>query len=288
MSGSLKKLLREPLIHFLVLGAAIFLAYNFFSRHLNNEPGKIIVTRGQIASMRDAFISTRQRQPTDRELAGMIAEKVKEEVYYREALALGLDKDDIIIRRRLRQKMEFIANDVAAQAEPSEAVLSEYMNKHPELFQVEPKITFRQIYLNPENRSKTIGQDVQELLLKLNKPGEKNDFMKLGDASLLPHDMMDVKTTDVSNQFGDSFAKQLNQLPTGKWVGPVKSMYGIHLVRIERLTEGGPARLKDIHNDVLREWENSRRIEANELFYKELLKNYNVTIETPETTNAKN
>jgi hypothetical protein len=287
MGKLFRKLLQEPLVHFLMLGAAIFLAYTSLSKHFSNEPGKIIITQGQIASMRDAFTTVRQRQPSAEELDGMIHDRVREEIYYQEALALGLDKDDIIIRRRLQQKMEFIANDVTIQPSPSDAELSDFMMKHPELFHQETKFSFRQVYLNPQLRGNNLKKDASGLLSELNKTNAKDKFRKMGDASLLPPEMLDVSSSEVTNQFGEEFTKQLSQLPVGRWIGPVTSTYGVHILYVGKQTEEGAPVLADIHDVVLREWDVAFQQQANEKFYQELLKNYKVVIEKPEKATVK-
>ena len=110
----MKRILREPLLHFLLLGTVIFAAYGFVSKRGSNEPGKIVISEGQIAAMAEGFARTWRRPPTREEIEGLIKDRVQEEVYCREAMALGLDNEDTVIRRRLRQKMEFLTDDVAA------------------------------------------------------------------------------------------------------------------------------------------------------------------------------
>jgi hypothetical protein len=146
----LKSLLREPLVHFLLLGVGIFLADSLVAQRASTEPERIVITQGLIEHLATEFARTWQRPPSADELEGLIREHLREEVYYREALALGLDKNDIIIRRRLRQKLEFISEDVAAQAEPTDEQLRAYLKANPEAFRVEPRFTFRQVYLNPK------------------------------------------------------------------------------------------------------------------------------------------
>ena len=139
----MKKLIREPFIHFLLLGAAIFLAYHFLSARTDNQPGKIVITQGDITSMMIGFSRTWQRPPTREELDGLIRDRVREEVYYREAVAMGLDRDDPIIRRRLQQKLQFVTDDVAAPAEPTDAELSEYLKTHADVFRPRSTIYFQ-------------------------------------------------------------------------------------------------------------------------------------------------
>jgi len=283
----MKKLMREPLVHFLLLGAAIFAAYSLMSKGSSGEPGKIVVTQGQLASIRVGFTRTWQRPPTREEWEGLIRERVREEVYYREALALGLDKDDLIIRRRLRQKMEFVANDVAAQVEPREAELTEFLAKHPDRFRVEPRFTFRQVYLNPAKRGVNLARDAAQLLARLNQAGGNTGFAAMGDSFLLDHEFTVVPASEVAKQFGEKFAAKLSEISPGPWQGPVESGYGVHLVRVGERTQGGAPALADVREAVRREWDNARRLEANETFYQELLKRYTVTIENPEPVAAR-
>ena len=182
MMNFLKKLAREPLLHFLVLAAALFVAYSFVSKGSSDEGGKIVITQGQLASMWESFTQTRQREPTRDEWEGLIRERVKEEVYYREALALGMDKDDLIIRRRLQQKMEFVSDDVSAQAQPTDDELRAYLQAHPDSFRIDPRFTFRQVYLNPEKHGKSLAPDTALLLAKLKQEGSKADISALGDS----------------------------------------------------------------------------------------------------------
>lgn len=277
----MKKLLREPLLHFLLLGAAIFAAYSFISKRSIEEPGKIVITQGQIAAMATVFARTWQRPPTSEELDGLIRDRVQEEVYCREAMAMGMDKDDTIIRRRLRQKMEFLTDDVAALAEPTDADLNAYLTAHPDSFRVEQRYTFQQVYLNPQKHGDKLAQDVAQLLAQLNQAGNITDVAELGDSFLLEHKFTAVPAGEITKLFGEGFAAKLSGLQPGQWQGPVESGYGVHLVKISERTEGRLPALAEVRDAVRREWENTRRLDGNEKFYQELLKRYAVTIEQP-------
>ncbi len=278
----MKKFLREPLVHFLLLGAGLFVAFGLEGERTGGEPGEILATRGQIESLALGFARTWQRPPTDRELEGLIQDYIREEVYYREAMALGLDKDDIVIRRRLRQKMEFVTDDVAAQAEPTEEELSAYLKAHPEAFRVERRFTFSQVYLNPDRHGQHLARDAERLLAKLNEAGAKADVSALGDPFLLNHTFEAVPGSEVAKQFGAAFAGELGALSPGQWQGPVQSGYGVHLVFVGQRTGGRVPALEEVREAVRREWANAERLEANEKFYQRLLKRYTVTIERPQ------
>jgi hypothetical protein len=278
----MKTLLREPLVHFLLLGAGLFVAFGLVGERTGREPGEIVATQAQIESLAIGFARTWQRPPTDTELEGLIQDYIREEVYYREAMALGLDKDDIVIRRRLRQKMEFVTDDVTAQAEPTNAELSAYLKAHPETFRVERRFTFSQVYLNPDRHGQNLARDAELLRAKLNEAGVKADVSALGDPFLLNHTFEATPGSEVAKQFGEAFATKLGALSPGQWQGPVESGYGVHLVFVGQRTGGRVPALKEVREAVRREWANAERLEANEKLYQGLLKRYKVTIERPQ------
>lgn len=276
----MKRWLKEPLLHFLLLGAGIFLAYRLMPRTVSSgEPGEIIVTQGQIEHLAAGFTKTWQRPPTQEELTGLVRDRVREEVYCREAIAMGLDKDDTVIRRRLRQKMEFISDDLTGQAEPNDAELNAYLQAHPNTFRVPPRVTFRQVYLSPKTRGDHLSRDATELLARLNQADSPPDSSDLGDALMLESDFTNESVDEIARQFGEKFSTQLNGLLTGQWHGPIESGYGAHLVLVTQRTEGHMPALAEVRDAVLRKWSSVRRLEANQKFYQELLKRYTVTIE---------
>lgn len=280
----MNRLLKEPLLHFLLLGAGLFLAYSLMPNSRGNgEPGKIVVTQGQIEHLATGFAKTWQRPPTVQELEGLVRDWVRDEVYCREAMTLGLDKDDTVIRRRLRQKMEFVSDDIAAQTEPSDADLTAYLQAHTASFRVEQRITFSQVYLDPEKHGENLARDAADLLAQLNQAGNKGDASALGDSFLLERQFAAVPVSEVAKQFGEKFATKLGELPPGQWQGPVESGYGVHLVLVNDRTEGRLPALAEVRDTVRREWANARRLEANEKFFQSMLKHYVVTIERLQT-----
>jgi len=277
----LKRILKEPLLHFLLLGVAIFVAYCFVSKRTGDrsEPAKIVITLRQIEHLATAFTRTWQRPPSAEELEGLVRDRVREEVYYREAMALGLDKEDTIIRRRLRQKMEFISDDIAVQTEPTAVELNAYLRAHPDSFRVEPRFTFQHVYLNPEKHGENLTRDAARLLAQLQEAGDRSDPAALGDSFLLEHKFDAVPGGEVAKQFGEKFAAKLAKLPPGQWQGPIESGYGVHLVLVNERMEARPPVLAEVRDVVRSEWDKSRRLEMNEKFYQELRKRYTVTIE---------
>jgi hypothetical protein len=274
-------LIKEPLLQFFILGALLFAAYGATNRGTEPEAGRIVVTQGRIDNLRASFSRVWQRHPTPSEMDGLIREYIREEVFAREAMTLGLDLDDTVIRRRLRQKMEFIANDLAAPGQPTEAELADFLAQHPARFRLEPRFTLRQVYLNPGQRGDALQRDTARLLAELNRPRAPADFRTLGDSIMLNSELVDVPADEVTRQFGGEFTRQLAQAPTGRWHGPVTSGFGVHLVFVQDRKPGRLPDLAEIREVVSREWADARRREANERFYEELLKRYAVTIASP-------
>jgi hypothetical protein len=282
----IKKLLREPLVHFLILGAALFLASSLMNRHTSGDSRKIVISQGQIEHLEDTFMRANQRMPSDEELQGLLRDYIRGEVYYREALALGLDRDDAPIRQRLRSKMEFISEDIAAQAEPTDDQLRSYLKYHPDKFRVEQRFTLSQIYLNPDRHGNHVADDARQLLAKLSQTEGQKDISELGDPFLLEPKPDDVSSSEVARDFGDKFVAAIENLPVGKWQGPIESGLGVHLVLIRKRTDGRIPQLDEVRAAVRREWANDYRVEANEKFYESLLKRYTVIFEYPETVSG--
>ena len=285
----MRRLLREPLLHFLLLGVGVFIAYRLMSRPGDRgEPGEIVVTRGQVEHLATGFARTWQRPPNGAELEALVDDWVREEIATREAMALGLDKDDTVIRRRLRQKLEFVSDDIAAQTEPTDADLSAYLRAHPESFRIEPRFTFSQVFLDPGKHRLSFARDAARVLAQLRRAGAKADLSALGDSLLLEPTFESAPTREIEKQFGEGFAAALGALPPGEWQGPVESGYGMHLVLVRERTEGRLPELASVRDVVRREWENTRRLEGNARFYEELRKRYTVTIEGPPLGKASN
>jgi hypothetical protein len=277
----MRRLLREPLLHFLLLGAVTFATYRLVGGEAGG-PSQIVVTPARLENLATTFARTWQRPPTEAELEGLIRDYVREEIYYREALAMGLDKDDTVVRRRLRQKLEFIGEGTIEQAEPSDEELKTWLAAHPEKFRAEPRFTFSQVYLNPERHRDSLAEDAARVLAQLRQAGASADPAMLGDPSLLEHRFENAPATEIAAQFGGEFADQVAALPLAQWTGPVQSGYGVHLVRVQSRLEGRMPALDEIRDAVRREWNGARQREASEQFYQALRERYTVTVERAE------
>jgi PPIC-type PPIASE domain len=271
------RLLKEPLLHFLLLGAGIFGGYHILSGAGAAEPGEIVVTQGRIEALAAAFTRSWQRPPSPAEREGLIRDYIRDELYAREAIALGLDEDDLVIRRRLRQKLEFVSEDVATDADPTDEELRAHLTAHPEVFRLEPRFTFRQVFLDPGRRGERLTSDAARLLARLQR-GE-TDPASAGDGVMLEREFDALPADVVAQQFGEQFAAELERLPSGQWQGPVASAYGVHLVLVVGRTEGRVPALEEVRDAVRREWMSAQRLEAREQYYQALLRRYTVTIE---------
>lgn len=275
------RLFREPLVHFLLLGALIFAGYRFMVADGGGWPaGDIIVTEGRIRNLAETFTRTWQRPPTPEEIDGLVAEFIREEVLYREALAMGLDRDDIVVRRRLRQKYEFISEDtVGAALEPAEQELAEFLRTNADRYRIDSRWSFRQVFLDPQRRGEKLGADAAGLLAALRSGGEGNDAARLGDSLMLEPRYDDVTDTDLARVFGGEFATALASQPPGQWVGPLMSGYGAHLIYIESRIPGRTPELAEVRDAVARDWSQQKRTQALESQYQALRARYRITIE---------
>jgi len=280
----LKSLAREPLVHFLILGALLF----FLDAWLRppGSPatrGEIVVGEARVRSLARNFGRTWQRPPTRVELEGLVESYVREEVLYREALALGLDRDDAIIRRRLQQKVEFVSDEAAALARPTEDELNAYLQAHPDAFRTEPRISFAQVFLDPGKHAGALDEYAKRLLAALNRPHSAADFASLGDRlALLEPRYEEIPQAEIERLFGTDFADALVRQPVGKWVGPIRSGYGAHLVRIDDLQPGGVPSLEEARPLVEREWSNRKRQELGKALYEKLRSKYAIKVQMPE------
>ena len=276
----MKRLLREPLLHFLVIGAGLFLLYGLLNRGQSDAPREIVISEARVEALAGNFATVWMRPPTAVELKGLIDDYVAEEVYYREAVAMGLDQDDTVIRRRLRQKMEFISEDVAAATEPTEAQLQAYLEQHADKFALPATLTFQQVYLSPERRREAVRADAEKLLAELQAGRGPADPTEAGDATLLPATMEAASPQVIVNTFGEEFARQIDEAAVGQWSGgPIESGFGLHLVKVSERVAGSAPSLAEIRPIVLREWQSEQRRALNESFLDTLRSKYEVRVE---------
>jgi hypothetical protein len=267
----------------LVLGLALFLLFDVAGDPGEAPVSRIEVNEGQVAQLVEIFTRARQRPPTEEELRSLIDDHVREEIYYREALAMGLDRDDTIVRRRLRQKLEFLTDDVVGVVDPTEEDLVAYHREHADVFRLMGQLSFRHVYFSRDRRGEAGLQDAASTLLELKGAGDSAITSDLGDPMLMPAEYDLVADSEIAGSFGDAFVDALATLPVESWEGPVESAYGWHLVLIRERHPGVVRPLEQVRHVVEREWRNAQRREATEAYYRKLLERYDVHI-APLTT----
>ena len=278
-------LLREPLLQFLALGAMLFALYGLAGKRGAEAPEKIVVSALQVANLGDAFVRTWRRPPNEQELQGLIEDYIRDEVYYREGRAAGLDRDDVVIRRRVRQKMEFLAEDMSVP-EPNDEQLAAYLASNPELFRAEGQLTFHHVFLSATRRTNTIESDTKQVASVLARADAAVDATLLGDPFLLGEEFRGVSPSKVTSIFGESFAKRISTMEKGHWQGPVSSGFGQHFVFISERVSGGLPSLDAVRPAVRREWANARRLQAEQKLYASLRARYEIVVEAPPSKAA--
>ena len=276
---------REPLLQFIVLGAALFGLFHLVDKEKAEAPARIVVSSARIANLADGFARTWRRPPGKEELQGLVDDYIRDEVFYREGRAAGLDRDDVIIRRRVRQKMEFLAEDISAP-EPSEEQLAAYLRANPERFRTEDRLTFQQVFLSAARRGRAIDDDSKQVANALDRAEAAVDKTALGDPFLLGEEFQAVSQSEVASLFGESFAKQISAMEQGRWQGPISSSFGQHFVHIGERISGILPPLDAVREAVRREWSNARRLEAEQKLYGSLRERYEIVVEAQPAKSA--
>jgi parvulin-like peptidyl-prolyl isomerase len=281
------RICKEPLVHFLLAGAVLFAVFEITGRQ--EEDGavqrEIVVTPGRIKILEATYEKTWTRKPTAEETEELIKGFVQQEIMYREALAMGLDRDDEIIRRRLRQKMEFFTKGLAQIKEPTDEELTEFLQTNAERYAAEPTYSFVQIYLDARKRKETLEDDLKQLQLALEQQGSNASFESMGDPSLLVKEMSHSSLADIARKFGPAFARGLPPLEEEVWSGPLSSVHGIHMVFITETSPGALPRLDGVRQRVRDDWFYERQQEAEAELNKRLRELYQVTVVRSESKN---
>ena len=274
----MKYLWKEPLVHFFLLGALIFAvnAWHGQRRPAENAADRIEVTAGTIAWLGEGFAKQWHRAPDQAELRGLVDDHIREEVLYREALAMGLDRNDTIVRRRMAQKMEFLSQDIAAAVEPDDAALRKFFVQNAARYAEATRVSFRHVYFSKERRGAKLDADVAEALAELAK-GANDETM--GDPFLREYEFTDASADDIAAAMGREFAEKVTELPAGEWRGPVASGYGLHLVRVNGRAEPQPVAFETVHDAAVRDFSDERRRTANQDFLQQLKARYRITVD---------
>jgi parvulin-like peptidyl-prolyl isomerase len=279
----MRRLLREPLVHFLLIGAVLFGLYGVTQsgRPATATSKEIRLSLDEIAQLTLLYQSQWRRPPTPQELERMVENKVQQEVLYREALAMGLDRDDEIVKRRMAQKMQFLAEDVAAAREPTTAELRTWFEKNSAKFAQPPRLSFRHVYFSPDRRGTRARDDAEQALAKLaGQPEDAKIASALADPFMFQEYYRDRAPEYLAKEFGPQFAVAAAKLPPGSWQGPIESGFGWHLVFVDTLIPGRVPAFEEVEPDVRTAWLGEQKALAWEKAYKGMRANYTVLLPT--------
>jgi peptidyl-prolyl cis-trans isomerase C len=272
----LRAALREPLLHFVVIGAVLFAVTAL--REQSSGQSEIRITAGEVEQLARFWETQAQRRPTAEEMQALIDERIDEEVLAREAVQLGLDRDDVIIRRRLAQKMAFVSDDLAAVAEPSEAELRDFFAANRESYAAPDLYALRHVYFNPD-RHTALDADAQRALQRLQRGANPDE---VGDPFMLPRELADVSRDDIQRDFGSMFADAVSGSAPGTWSGPVRSPFGVHLVKLESHTPRSVPNFEDVRERVRAAYLQQQQRQGNAALRAKLREQYKIVIETAE------
>ena len=272
----MSKLAKDPLVHFLIIGAALFAIAAL--RGGAERPDRIVVTAEQIAQARAAATALQGREPTQEELAELVEPLVRDEIMYREALALGLDENDDEVRRRLVEKMSYLTQDTADPEPSSEEELRKFYEARPDIFGIPALVSFDQVFFSPGARGDSLEADAAAGVAALRSgraPGE------VGDRTPLRDSYDDAPREQVAVLFGDDLANALFSAAPGEWTGPFRSDFGLHAVRLRSRSEPRLPPYDEIAARIAEEYGAQRRREENEQAYQRMRARYDVVVELP-------
>jgi parvulin-like peptidyl-prolyl cis-trans isomerase-like protein len=275
----IRTLLGEPMLHFMLIGIALFGVYQWVSPG-DSGGRRIVITQGVVNDLVTQHVAARGREPSTIELNHLVESYVRDEILYREGVRLGLERDDIVVKRRVRQKIEMIAEEDASTRAPTDADLSAYLVANQARFVQPAIVTFEQVFIGEF----TSGPGVHAVGLTREALRKGGDPEELGKSTLLPHRMTRTAADLVARDFGGSFAAALETVPVGEWVGPIDSSFGAHYVRVSDRTPAAAPPLAAVRDHVVREWENERRQRARNDAYTKMRGEYQVSFETKPTT----
>jgi hypothetical protein len=279
-----RRFFHEPLVHFLLIGVALFAVCSFTpgSRTAPGSSQEIRLTLEELAQLALVFQSQWRREPTPEEFSRLVENKVQSEILYREALAMGLDKDDEIVKRRMAQKMQFLAEDVAGAREPTSAELKSWYERNTASFSHPPRVSFRHLYFSPDRRGARARADAATALAKLaGQPVDAKIAGSLTDPFMFQDYYRDRAPQYLGREFGPQFALTVTKLPPGSWQGPVESGFGWHLVFVDTVIPGRVPAFEEVESDVKTAWLAEQKAQAWEKAYREMRAKYTVLLPAP-------
>jgi peptidyl-prolyl cis-trans isomerase C len=282
--STVKRWLREPLLHFLIIGLVLFGFYAYINRGRSGtaSPKQIGLSFDELRTMTAYFESQWHRPPTSQEFQAMVEDKIKEEVLYREGLVMGLDKDDTIVKRRMAQKAQFLAEDVAAAHEPSIAELKAWFEKNTEKFALPSRCSFRHIYFSPDKRATNTRDDATKALARIaGQPEDSTMSTSVADRFMFQDYYGDRTPSAIAKEFGPQFAVALEKLKPGSWQGPIESGYGWHLVFVDTVIPGRIPAFEEVESEVKTAWLSEQKAQAWQKAYQTMRAKYTVLLPAP-------
>ncbi|MFD1316478.1 peptidyl-prolyl cis-trans isomerase [Namhaeicola litoreus] len=272
----MKKLLKEPLVHFIFIGIFLFILYGLVNK--NEKGGEVIrLDQSDVDNIIASWEMQWKRLPTEDELKNLLEQNIKQEIFYQEALKMNLDHNDEIIKRRLSQKMQFISNDIAALKKPTDQDLQDYFEANSEKYAFPPTFTFYQIIFSRDNRKDPKSDAI--VVLKNHSNASFDEMKNFGDKMPFPYSLTDINQDEIAYQFGSTLSESFENIPLNQWYGPVSSSFGEHLVFIANKIEKRIPKLEEVKRDVLLDYEYNEQQKTNEAIMKELKKKYRVELD---------
>jgi peptidyl-prolyl cis-trans isomerase C len=276
-----KQWLREPLLQFLLIGLALFAVQRALppGRVDQTDRKRIVLTEDDVSQLALMWQAQGHPPPTPEEMLGLLESRIREEVLYREALAMGLDKDDTIVKRRMMQKMDFLAEDLSDLREPRREELKEWFAKNAGRFTVPGRISFRHLYFSfDKHGEKTAAAAAAALKQVAGKPSDSSEAAALADPFMFLDYYGDRPFDYVAKTFGPKFARALFELKAGSWQGPIESGYGWHLVFIDSLTPARLPEFEEVETDVKTVWVDEQRAQFKRKAFEAMRAGYEIVL----------
>jgi parvulin-like peptidyl-prolyl isomerase len=274
------KLLKDPLVHFVLIGAAIFAGFALRDQVSSNDPRRIVVTEAEVESLWQAMSMLSGQAPTEADIRQIVEPRIREEVLYREALALGLDRGDSQIRQRLVEKMTFLTEDLLPAEPPSDAALAAFFADNADAFAEPARISLEQIYFSPSEHGQAVEAAAAGALVEL---GAADGAGRTAEEPVPTRRYERVTAAELQRELGEAFATAVLELPAdGAWHGPIRSLFGAHVVRVTAIEAQRVPALADVRGRVLEAFTEAERRRVNEAAYEDLRARYDVVIEISE------
>ena len=272
-----RQLAREPLVHFLLLGALLFVVFTAFGTG-DGGAQRVVVTQADVDQLRTRWMMQWRRLPTRQELGSLIGDHIREEILYREAVGMNLDENDTVVRRRMVQKIEFLTEDLVAQGEIAESDLRRFYDENRDRYQADARLSFKHVYLSADRRGESAEQDAQAVLKRLRTLSDAA-WQQMGDRFMLQSEYSDRRAGEIDQLFGGDFAGRLLSVATRSWEGPILSGYGFHVVFLNKRVDARLLQFSEVRENVEADFRSERRRQAGEEFYTRMRERYEVIID---------